>query len=114
MKNQTITVIDVKVFSWDTTITTMTVNEHIMVVYQTLIEEGAEVIVEEVNPCYKESEDAEPVDSQREIDIAEVDLKAHATKDLHYTIRVDLPNSFISMKKLNKLINSWEVFDIND
>lgn len=91
----------------------MTVREHIMVVYQILIEEGANVAVGEINPSYKENEGDKAIDSERDIDIAEVNLEAYATGELHYYLRVDLPNSFISMKKFNKLVNSWSVFDVN-
>ena len=70
------------------------VDEYIHKVYETLTDEGVDMEIEQIDEN----------GNTTSVRIEEVD---ESNKEMTYNIKVNLPNSFISMKRLNKLLEEW-------
>ncbi len=84
--------------SWDKD-TRITVNRDIHIVYNALKQEGVKVEIILVD-------DSLP-NGLKTVEIDEVDYDE--SKDITYYLEVDLPNSDISTRKLNQLVEHWGV-----
>lgn len=98
------TYICIVLFTYAKESTDIIVGEGIYTVYNQLINEGCDIKIFELDPSN---------DSRTEIVISQVDVEAEVLDKLNYYLQLDLTKSFISMKKLNELINAWEILEVN-